>query len=95
MSARSVVQRCLQVQRGEINLELSGYWANQLFDIDIPLEDGCQYIVGMLECRMCGDRQVMAWPLNVENENAMECENCEHMTCEPVADERVEIVVTP
>lgn len=95
MSAERLVHRCRQVLRGELNLELSGRWANELFEMDVPLEDDCQYIVGMLECRMCDERFVAAWALDVADEDAQECRNCEHMTAEPVADDLIEIVVTP
>lgn len=95
MSASSVKRRYLQCMRGEIKLEMSGYWINQLFNMDVPLEDNCQYIVGMLECRMCEDRSMMAWPLDVLDEDAMECGNCGHMTCEPVAEDLIEIKVVP
>ena len=42
------------------------------------------WCTGTLECRMCGHQQVSVWPAEVLDEDAMECSNCGHMTCEPV-----------
>lgn len=75
---------------------MDGRWINQMYNMDVDLEpDDEQYVIGILECRMCGHRRMCAWPPDVLDEDCQECENCEHMTCEPVTDERIEIVVTP
>lgn len=95
MSVERFVHRCRQVFRGELNLEMIGSWVNQCFDIDVPVDDDKVFVTGMLECRMCGERRVYTWPVDVLDEDAMECDCCGHMTAEPVADDRIEIVVTP
>ncbi len=54
---------------------------------DIPLDD--PYVVVMCECRMCGNRDLVAYPLDIYDETCQQCSNCKHKTSEPVTDDRV------
>ena len=93
MFTKRILARCRQAMRGEIKLEMLGHWANQLFKMEVPLPPDDFYIVGVLKCRMCGDLRAAAWPIDVLDEDCQECEQCEHMTCEPVAEDCIKIVV--
>lgn len=53
---------------------------------DQPCPDGTRWATGRLRCRMCGHVHVGVWPTSIVDEDAQECPECGHMTCEPIED---------
>jgi hypothetical protein len=54
-----------------------------IHDVD-EVPEGTLWKTAWVVCRICGHRHVSVYPLVDElDECALQCPNCEHMTCEP------------
>ena len=98
-NADRIQERVDQCMAGTVTLIMEGELANKCFELDTPLDAGVRYKIGGVECRMCNAQMIHAWPIDGDDdasmhEDSQECDECEHMTCEAVAEDEVEIQVT-
>lgn len=92
MTIEEALEKCVE---GQIALNVPSTMIPELSIEEIEFEpESDRYIVVVVsECRICLERQMSAYPDDLDDEENLECQHCSNNTSEPVTDNIWMIVV--